>query len=152
MKKTLFSLLLVAIILASTFFVGGVFAANAEKIPVIIGFKAFPEAALITANSGEITHQFHIIHAISANLPAQVIAALQKNPRIAYIEEDMQVSAAALELDNSWGVKHIGAGTVHDLGTEGAGIKVAVLDTGINYNHEELMAVSYFIFVNNTLE
>jgi subtilisin len=140
LKKTLISLLLVSVILISSIFIGGVFAAPAEKIPVIVGFKELPEAALIHAHGGDIAYEYSIINAIACSLPPQAVTALQKNPKIAYIEEDIQVSAAALELDNSWGVKHIGAGTVHDLGNEGAGVKVAVLDTGINYNHEELSA------------
>lgn len=141
MKKPLSSLLLVAIILVSSVFVGGAFAAPNEKIPVIVGFKELPDAALIHAHGGEITYQYSIINAIACSLPAQAVNALQKNPKVAYVEEDIQVSAADIELDNSWGVKHIGAGTVHQSGNEGKGIKVAVLDTGINYNHEELIAV-----------
>jgi len=35
------------------------------------------------------------------------------------------------ELDNTWGVKHIGAGTVHNSGNRGSGVKVAILDTGV---------------------
>lgn len=100
-----------------------------------------PDAALIHAHGGEITYQYSIINAIACSLPAQAVTVLQKNPKVAYVEEDIQVSAADIELDNSWGVKHIGAGTVHQSGNEGKGIKVAVLDTGINYNHEELIAV-----------
>jgi len=95
-----------------------------------------------------------VINAIASSLPAQAIAALQKNPKVAYIEEDIQVSAAALELDNSWGVKHIGAGIVHDLNNEGKEVKVAVLDTGINYNHEELKAAyaGGIDIINNDLD
>ena len=142
MKKSLSSLILVAIILVSTIFIGGAFAVPAEKIPVIVGFKELPDAALVHAHGGETTHQFSIIRAISCSLTAQAITFLQKNPKIAYIEEDIQMSAVALELDNSWGVKRIGAGTVQESGNQGAGIKVAVLDTGINYNHEELSAIN----------
>ena len=42
------------------------------------------------------------------------------------------------ELDNAWGVKRIGAGTVHDGGNRGDGVKLAIIDSGINYNHPDL--------------
>ena len=44
------------------------------------------------------------------------------------------------ELDNTWGVKQINAGTVHDAGNKGAGVRVCLLDTGINTTHPELSA------------
>jgi hypothetical protein len=142
LKKPLASLLLVVIILVSSVFVGGAFAASTEKIPVIVGFKDLPDAALIHAHGGDITYQYSIINAIACSLPSQAVDALQKNHNVAYVENDIQVSAADIELDNSWGVKHIGAGTVQASGNEGQGIKVAVLDTGINYLHEELTAAT----------
>lgn len=109
-----------------------------EKQPVIVGFKIQPNANLITAQGGEVKFQYTIIPAIACNLPTQAITALAKNPHIAYIEQDIEVFALADELDNSWGVKRIGAGTVHASGNRGDEIKVAILDTGINYKHEEL--------------
>ncbi|MCH8970337.1 MAG: hypothetical protein IIA66_14620 [Planctomycetes bacterium] len=36
------------------------------------------------------------------------------------------------ELDSGWGVGHIGAGSVHTGGNKGAGVKVAVIDSGID--------------------
>ena len=55
------------------------------------------------------------------------------------------------ELLNSWGVEHIGAGLVHASGNEGAGIKIGIIDSGIDYTHPEL-SVNYvggWDYVNN---
>ena len=139
MKNPLGSILLVAIILISTVFVGGAFAAPNEQIPVIVGFKGLPDAALVHAYGGQITYQYSLIPAIACSLPAQAVNALQNNPKVAYVEEDVQVSAVDSELDWSWGVKQIGAGVVQESGNTGAGIKVAVIDTGINRLHEDLI-------------
>jgi hypothetical protein len=62
------------------------------------------------------------------------------------------VYALDTELDNSWGVKRIGAGLVHDSGNNGgAGVKVAIIDTGIDYNHSDLYAnyAGGYDFVNS---
>jgi subtilisin len=138
-------------IFASTVLVGTVSGKPIERIPVIVGFKDLPDAALVHAHGGQIIYQYSLIPAIACRLPVHAIGALQKNPKVAYIEADMQVFASDAELDNSWGVKRIGSGTVHDSGNEGAGIKVAVIDTGINYLHEELSSVfkGGWDFVNN---
>lgn len=44
------------------------------------------------------------------------------------------------ELQNSWGVEQIGAGLVHEMGITGAGVKVGIIDSGIDYTHPELSA------------
>ena len=41
-----------------------------------------------------------------------------------------------LEYDNAWGVRHIGAYPVHQAGIRGQGVRVAVIDTGIDYIHD----------------
>lgn len=44
------------------------------------------------------------------------------------------------ELLDSWGVLQIGAGRVHQMGITGAGVKVGIIDSGIDYTHPELSA------------
>jgi len=61
--------------------------------------------------------------------------------------------ASNTELNNSWGVTRIFADQAHARGINGAGITVAILDTGIDYTHPEL-AASYiggydFVFNDN---
>jgi subtilisin len=55
------------------------------------------------------------------------------------------------ELVNSWGVLRIGAGLVHNMGNEGSGVKIGILDSGINYNNPELSSnyAGGWDFVNN---
>ena len=42
------------------------------------------------------------------------------------------------ELDATWGVKRIGAGIVHHDGNMGTDVRVAVIDSGVDYTHLEL--------------
>lgn len=59
---------------------------------VIIGFKGIPSEALIQDVGGRIKYSYHSIPAIACWLPPQAIEALENNPQIEYIEEDMVVS------------------------------------------------------------
>ena len=47
---------------------------------------------------------------------------------------------ASVELTNAWGVERIGAGLVHASGNRGAGVKVGIIDSGIDSQHPDLAA------------
>ncbi len=132
------------------------------EIPVLIRFRDNPrqaEAALIARNGGRVHRQFQLVPAVAAKLPARAIAALRANPRVEAVELD-----GTLELhdyDTVWGVQRIGAPIVHsglwvEDGAEPApilatGVRVAVLDTGVDYHHLDLAPnyIGGYDFVNN---
>jgi subtilisin len=160
-RRTLVSLVLSATVLALTASDRILNAATSSQEPsgdgrvdVLIAFHGKPgsaEDALVRAGGGEIKHRYHLVDAIAASLPAQAVNALRANPRVRAIEPDGRVFAIDAELDDAWGVKRIGAGVVHQSNIRGAGVKVAVLDTGIDYNHADLSPNYYggFDFVND---
>jgi subtilisin len=78
------------------------------------------------------------VPAIAATLPEPAVSALEANPHVARVEPDVQMRAMDIELDNSWGVTRIGAGTIHDGGNKGAGVRLVIIDSGINYEHPDL--------------
>ncbi len=115
-------------------------AALAADRNVIIGFhqsNVTAQEKLVKDNGGKLKKTFHLITAIAANISDENISKLEQDPTVAYIENDT-VYQAADEYASSWGVAHIGSQAVHDQGIYGAGVKIAVLDTGIDYNHEDL--------------
>ena len=110
-------------------------------VKLLVGFKGKPgpaEQAMVNSMGGKIKYTYHLVDAMAASLPQKAIDALQNNPKVGYVEPDGLVSVLDTELDNSWGVKRIGAGLVHDSLNKGAGVKVAIIDTGIDYNHPDL--------------
>ncbi len=117
---------------------------SAER-SVIIGFHQKPgpsEKALVHGAKGIIKRSYKLIPAVAATLPEEAIAQIKKSKDVAYVEEDAVFTAieplSGDEYADAWSVKHIGADIAHDSGNKGAGVKVAVLDTGIDYNHEDL--------------
>jgi hypothetical protein len=84
-------------------------------------------------------------------VPLAALDHLRRNPNVTVVEADGEVQAIDIELDNAWGVKRIGSGFVHDSGNRGDGVKVAIVDTGIDYTHPDLDGnyVGGFDFVNN---
>jgi subtilisin family serine protease len=119
---------------------------NPKLIKVFIGFVTTPgpaEKALVRAFGGNIRHTYRIIPAISAELPETVIPGLKLNPNVTTIEPVIKaylINTNEDELNNTWGVKRIGSGVAHLNGYLGTGIKVAVIDSGVDYNHVDLAA------------
>ncbi|TVS10903.1 MAG: hypothetical protein EA424_24540 [Planctomycetaceae bacterium] len=132
------------------------------EIPVLIRFRENPrqaDAALIARNGGRVHRQFQLVPAVAATLPARAIAALRATPGVEAVELDGTVELH--DYDTVWGVKRIRAPIVHsglwvEDGAEPApilatGVRVAVLDTGVDYHHLDL-APNYmggYDFVNN---
>lgn len=121
-------------------------AAKVNKVDVLIGFNNTPgqtEHNLVKSFGGAIKHSYRIVPAVSASIPESAIAGLSRHPLVTVVEMDGEVQAIGFEeeLDNTWGVKRISAGQVHSSGSLGAGVGVAVIDSGFDYTHPELSGV-----------
>jgi subtilisin len=116
---------------------------------VIVTFRSRPGTGgrgLVERHRGHVRHQFDLIPSIAADLPAAEITALQNDPSVACVEADAECHA----LDDAlpWGVDKVDAdgvwggaqGAVNVVAgrASGTGIGVAIIDTGINYNHPDL--------------
>jgi subtilisin family serine protease len=113
----------------------------AEAVDVLIGFSGRPGAsdeANVRREGGRLRRRFVLVDAIAARIPRRALERLRRNPRVRLVEVDSRVRALDLELDAAWGVSRIGAGIAHASGNRGEGIKVAVLDTGIDCGHPDL--------------
>ncbi len=143
--RSIVTLILVASICISVFS-NAVLLGNAEtgKVDVIVGFTDAPDLELLKQHGGEIIHVYGLIPAVYASLPKIALTQLQGNPKVAYIEEntELQVSGSV-----RWAVERVGAPQAWSQST-GAGVKVAVLDTGVG-PHRDLTVYGGYDFVNN---
>ena len=115
-----------------------------SKIDVIISFKDKPgasEEALVRGLGGEVRYNYNIIDALAASIPSSAAVGLSHNPKVEAVELDGLVYAADAELDQTWSVNRINAGAVHANGNTGLGIKIGIIDSGLNYNHPDLDGV-----------
>lgn len=131
----------VALVGAISFGTSQLYAAeNTNKVDVFVSFDRTPgtaEQKIVRAFGGTINYTYSITPAIAASVPEAAIKGLLNNPHVTAVEMDGPVYATD-ELDNSWGVKRIGAGTVHANGNTGAGVKIGIIDSGVNYLHPDL--------------
>ena len=84
-------------------------------------------------------------------MPAASINGLRHNPMVKSVELDGKLErlrrspTGDLEYDNAWGVEHIGAGRPRRPGNTGQGVKVAIIDTGIDYIHDDPDNLPYVV-------
>jgi subtilisin family serine protease len=113
-----------------------------NKVAVLIAFVDQPgpaDEALIRAKGGDIKYTYTIVPAIAAAVPQVAIEGLEQNPRVTRVDLDLEIQIIDYknELENTWGVAHIGGGLAHNEGYLGSGVRVAILDTGI-FDHDDL--------------
>ena len=116
-------------------------AKSEPKVDVFISFHNTPgvaEHALVKRAGGTVRYSYNIVPAVAASVPESAIQGLLNNSKVTSVELDGTVYAVDTELDNAWGVKRIGSGTVHDNGNKGTGVKIGIIDSGINYTHLDL--------------
>ncbi len=114
-----------------------------EKLDVLVGFNGKPNPGLVRAFGGEIYAEYSLVDTVAAKMTEPQMEALRKNPFIRYIEPDAQVHALGQSVP--WGINRVFGNEGNRLATwdtsQGAGIGVAVLDTGIDTSHEDLRVV-----------
>ncbi len=110
-------------------------AANQQTLSAIVELTASPDADQIAAISSRVKrvrHVFEIIDAVAVDLTPAQLAAVAQLPFVRYLWPDAPVKEQLQE-----SVPQIGANTIHTLGVTGQGVKVAVVDRGLQDDHPE---------------
>lgn len=149
MESKAFALLLILLsVLVTTITVN----AASNKATIIVRFKEKTDPSVIAAVNGRILKTYRAIPAVAAQLDAASIEILKRNPSVAYVETDKERRIQG-KLDEvlarpgsvqppqilPWGVDRIDAEKVWRR-NEGEGINVAIIDTGVDPDHPDLMA------------
>ncbi len=127
-----------------------------QNAAVIVSFAdgKYNPAIVVTAG-GRIVEEFKNMGMLYAIVSQRALTSLEQNPAIEFVESDgrfeIAEEASTSEYAESWALKDISAEPAHLSNYTGRGVKIAVLDTGIDYNHPEL-APNYkggYDFINN---
>ena len=132
-------------------------AAPTAEYRVIMFFTESPNVALVESYGAEIEYVYNIVPGLSCKLTETMIERLTLEQDVVRIEMDSMISALGkpeggggrkevVEEEDTWNIAKIGAPTAWGMGYTGQywssnkpHIQVAILDSGIDYNHPDLM-------------
>ncbi|MGB9714640.1 MAG: S8 family serine peptidase [Candidatus Bathyarchaeales archaeon] len=148
---------------------GGSICADEDSMEIVIGIDySKPEAyasllAAIAEDRGKIVNTISVrgkVIAVVADMPLNTVSSFRekasKNALARYIEPNMKFKALFVPNDQywslQWGPQKIRADWAWNTTTGNSSVLVAVIDTGIDYNHPDLAANYVFLgrdWVNN---
>jgi subtilisin family serine protease len=83
-----------------------------------------------------------VLNGFAADMTAVQAAALGRNPRVAYVEPDGEVSIVATQNNATWGIDRVDQQSLpldgtYTYATTGASVHAYIIDTGIRSDHRE---------------
>ena len=121
----------------------GAFAAKPDPNRVMVKYKPGAKgqvAAALQAAGGKLHLQLDRQGVFAATVPATALQGLRNNPHVEYVELDAPRYPSAQVMP--YGIPKVQAPEAWAVGADGSGIKVCVIDSGINAGHEDFAGVS----------
>jgi subtilisin family serine protease len=139
--------------IAIIFFISIIIPTASAQVPepkdnYIIVFNHAIDTNLITSYNGTIYDRIDNIHAVAAKLTPGAVEQLQYNNEIKHIEKDAVAKVEGQVIDAN--LANLKVYPDQSPLYTGKGVKVAVLDTGININHPDLKIAGGVSFVSYT--
>jgi serine protease AprX len=110
--------------------------ARGQTVKVIVQYRHIPTAAhysTMRGRGGLLQTKLHMIKSAAFTIPVSALAALEADPEVASVTIDHPMRLMDDVTNDA-----IGADTAWSSGYNGAGIGVAVIDSGINDSHPDL--------------
>ena len=111
-----------------------------ERAKVIVTFHGPPGKAaerVIEKYGGKVDKKLALVNGLAARVPKGQLKQLAGEPGVKTVEPDVTLQAFDLEYDNAWGVRTSARRPSTPAGVRGDGVSVAVIDTGIDYIHDD---------------
>ena len=122
----------------------------AGDLKVIVGFKGDVDNGVLSKHGARAGNAVEGVDAVAATISAGKLAKLRADPNVAYVEEDGIASVAKRggnkpgggggtppPQTRPWGINRSGGGLTTNTGD---GIRVGIVDTGCDLDHEDLAA------------
>lgn len=91
-------------------------------------------------SKGKVIKEFNNVHSLKTNLSDVEIEDLKKDSDVLSVEEDAKISIA--EDTKDWGITKVGAENSWNSGYTGLGVKIAVIDSGVDIDHPDFAATT----------
>lgn len=148
MKKNMFFMMIVTFLIAFTpFTMEEAFAQQQQQERIIVTFKEQINDELLDYEAIEVHHTFPHYNAVAVTVTPEGKQQFQQHETVKTIEVDPVVSTSGQIVD--WGFTRVGAAKTHALGFTGKGVKVGILDSGINPKHPDLKIAGGISFIGS---
>jgi aqualysin 1 len=109
------------------------------------GARGAAEAAIhqVEAAGGRMLYTYSAaLVGFAAQLPDEALETLRRDPNVAYVEVDQELSIDASQTNATWGLDRIDQrdlplNSTYNYNATGTGVNAYIIDTGIRYTHNE---------------
>jgi len=113
-----------------------------DEEKTIVLFKGNPNKELIANSHGTTHHEFDNIPALAVTIPSHAIKGLMNNPNVVAVEKNEQYYIQSQT--TPWGIESVDAPRAWSNNFTGKGVKVAIIDSGIDISHPDLNVVGCY--------